>query len=162
MGHLELVRVLLEKWADTEAKDHHGHTALHWASQKGHLEVVRLLLKKGANIEAENEAGQTPLNIAEDDATREVLRQHKAKTKRLGDAIRRGDVGAVRTLLSGSAGSVAGFINGGDKYGITALHKVSKEGHIELVRLLLEKGADIQDQTRVGAVRAVLVYGFGD
>jgi hypothetical protein len=32
--------------------------------------------------------------------------------QRLFEAALRGDVGAVRTLLSGSAGSVAGFING--------------------------------------------------
>jgi hypothetical protein len=34
--------------------------------------------------------------------------------QRLTYAAARGDVGAVRTLLSGSAGSVAGFINVGD------------------------------------------------
>jgi hypothetical protein len=33
----------------------------------------------------------------------------------LRDAVDRGDVRAVRTLLSGSAGSVAGFINWEDK-----------------------------------------------
>ncbi|KAJ1382996.1 ankyrin repeat-containing domain protein, partial [Ochromonadaceae sp. CCMP2298] len=50
-GHLDVLRLLLEKGADTDAKDVDGMTALHWASQQGHPEVLRLLLEKGANTD---------------------------------------------------------------------------------------------------------------
>mmetsp|Transcript_34986 Transcript_34986/g.77147 ORF Transcript_34986/g.77147 Transcript_34986/m.77147 type:complete len:107 (-) Transcript_34986:16-336(-) len=43
-GHLEVVRLLLEKGADTEAPGQDQATALHVASDQGHLEVVQLLL----------------------------------------------------------------------------------------------------------------------
>ena len=39
-GHLEVVRLLLDKGADIGACD---NAALRWASRNGHLEVVRLL-----------------------------------------------------------------------------------------------------------------------
>jgi hypothetical protein len=48
--HLEVVKLLLEKWADINAADELGRTLLYLASERGHPEVVKLLLEKGANI----------------------------------------------------------------------------------------------------------------
>jgi len=73
------------------------------------------------------------------------------------DAASSGDVGAVHTLLSGSAEGVAGFINEGDQDGMAALYCASAMGHLEMVRLLLEKGADIDAEKKVRAIRAVQV-----
>jgi len=42
-GHLEVVRLLLDKGADVSADDNY---ALRWASRYGHLEVVRLLKER--------------------------------------------------------------------------------------------------------------------
>eukprot|EP00601_Ochromonadales_sp_CCMP2298_P015945 CAMPEP_0173237836 /NCGR_PEP_ID=MMETSP1142-20121109/12286_1 /TAXON_ID=483371 /ORGANISM="non described non described, Strain CCMP2298" /LENGTH=52 /DNA_ID=CAMNT_0014168599 /DNA_START=71 /DNA_END=226 /DNA_ORIENTATION=- len=47
-GHLEVIKLLLEKGANTDATDKDGMpgmTALHLASMEGHLEVLRLLLE---------------------------------------------------------------------------------------------------------------------
>ncbi|KAH7115490.1 hypothetical protein B0J13DRAFT_653898 [Dactylonectria estremocensis] len=72
-GHRAIVKLLLEKGADIEAKDSFGRTPLWWAAANGHEAIVKLLLEKGANIEAkhrswtplwqaaEDEYGQTPL-----------------------------------------------------------------------------------------------------
>jgi len=62
---------------------------------------------------------------------------------RLYNAAFDGDMGAVRTLLNRPAGNVAGFINGQNEGGYTALHVGSSKGKLEIVRLLLKKGADI-------------------
>lgn len=51
-GHEGVVRVLLERNANIEAKDQYGMTALHCAANRGHHSIVRLLLEHSANIEA--------------------------------------------------------------------------------------------------------------
>ena len=42
-GHLEVVKVLLAKGADVNAKDNAGNTALMVAAKYGHPEVVKIL-----------------------------------------------------------------------------------------------------------------------
>ena len=44
-GELEIVKLLLEKGADVNAKDNRGYTALSQASKYGELEVVELLIR---------------------------------------------------------------------------------------------------------------------
>ncbi len=46
-GHVEVVKLLLEKGADLIAANSSGWTPLHWASENGHVEVVKLLLENG-------------------------------------------------------------------------------------------------------------------
>ena len=74
-GYIEIVRLLLEKGTDVNAKDALGNTALMRAREgtvsdkdvgKGHIEVVKLLLDKGANVNAKNADGLTALMKAED------------------------------------------------------------------------------------------------
>lgn len=49
-GHTAIVRLLLERGADANARDtFYGATPITWASMKGHSEIVGLLLDKGAS-----------------------------------------------------------------------------------------------------------------
>ncbi|KAI6677729.1 hypothetical protein NL676_038525 [Syzygium grande] len=64
-GHIEVVKALLKKGIDINAKDEDGYTALHWAIQSGHMDAVELLVKKGANAEAMTNKGLSALQIAE-------------------------------------------------------------------------------------------------
>ncbi len=43
-GHIDIVKLLLEKGADFNLKDICVHTPLHWAAFNGHIEIVKLLL----------------------------------------------------------------------------------------------------------------------
>jgi ankyrin repeat protein len=45
-GHENVVKLLLEKGANANLKEHNGATALMMASHKGHDTVVKILLKK--------------------------------------------------------------------------------------------------------------------
>ena len=48
-GHVEVVRLLIERGADVNVKDtFYGEVPLGWALSHGHAEVVKLLLDKGA------------------------------------------------------------------------------------------------------------------
>ncbi|MCS5711210.1 ankyrin repeat domain-containing protein [Candidatus Berkiella aquae] len=63
-GNTEIVRLLLDNRADTEAKDITKKTPLHWAVIQKRPEIIQLLLKNGANIEAKDNLGKTPLHRA--------------------------------------------------------------------------------------------------
>lgn len=66
-GHLEVVRLLLERGADPNLPEEgiapDGH-ALHSAVVRGHLEIVRLLLKHGAHPNVEVESSADTLSAA--------------------------------------------------------------------------------------------------
>jgi len=64
--------------------------------------------------------------------------------QRFREAANRGDVRAVQSLLNRPGRSVVDFINGKDKDGWTALHSATFNGHLDVVQLLVEKGADIE------------------
>lgn len=49
--YVRIVRLLLERGADTEAKDVSGLTPLSVAVQNGHETIVKLLLDRGAAID---------------------------------------------------------------------------------------------------------------
>ena len=56
-GHVEIVRLLLNKGADVDARiNEDGLTALIIASRFGHPDVVKLLLDKGVNTKDKNAA----------------------------------------------------------------------------------------------------------
>ena len=60
-GHEAVVKLLLEKGAELEAKDSDGRTPLRRAAENGHEAVVKLLLEKDAELEAKDSFGRTPL-----------------------------------------------------------------------------------------------------
>lgn len=58
------VNELLNRNADTKAKNSEGNTALHVAAEHGSPEIAQALLAKGAAINEKNNDGMTPLMIA--------------------------------------------------------------------------------------------------
>lgn len=53
-GNIQLVRMLLEKHADVNAKDSENRTPLHLAIDKGYTDIVLALLEKKPNLEQKN------------------------------------------------------------------------------------------------------------
>ncbi|MEJ2780413.1 ankyrin repeat domain-containing protein [Stygiolobus sp. CP850M] len=72
-GHVEIVRVLLKRGADPNAKDNYGSTPLHEAAKEGHVEIVKLMLERGADPRIADNGGCIPLDYAEDSVIRSLL-----------------------------------------------------------------------------------------
>jgi ankyrin repeat protein len=111
MGQNRMVKALLEVGANPKAKDKDGKTALMLANEKEHAEVVRLLREGGSD-----ESGY---------AIQEFIR-----------AAIKGDVECVRQSLDSGVDVNAVYQNGAN-----ALVSAVRLGHVEVVRLLLERGA---------------------
>jgi ankyrin repeat protein len=76
----EVVKLLLEKGANTEARTNGNFTVLMLTANEGMTGVMKLLLEKGANIDASND-GITVLSMAkknDNPAAAELLRAHGA------------------------------------------------------------------------------------
>lgn len=66
-GDMDLVSLLVQHKANTEAVDEEGRTALLVAIDSDNTQLARVLLDGGANVEArESESGRTPLLVASD------------------------------------------------------------------------------------------------
>lgn len=157
-GHAAVVKLLLDRGADIHAGDNEGSTALMIASWYGIHQVVELLLDYGADINGADDKGVTALMFASDDGSYEVVKTllhrgsdlemkcrsgntalHYARIKRRYDIIElflRFDAALSRT---------ANFTN--EKLLIQA----SKHGHCSLVKLLLDRGADMTATDCFGA-----------
>ena len=148
-GHEMVVRLLLEKEADNNAKGEGMYgSALLAASSRGYEMVVRLLLEKGTNINAMGGRYGSALQTASYHGHEEVVRlllekgaNINAKEGMYGSALRaassRGYEMMVRLLLDKGADVNAK----GGEYG-SALQAASDGGHEAVMRLLLDKGAD--------------------
>jgi TonB family protein len=78
-NHMEVVKLLLAKGADINAKADHGDTPLHGAVQSNYKDMVILLIANKADVNIANNRGMTPLDIAESNNRTEMaefLRQH--------------------------------------------------------------------------------------
>ena len=75
VGHLEVVRYLLEQGADRDKADIDGDTPLHDAAGNGHLEIAMLLMSYGADLNASNNDGQLPIDVAETEEMRQAIRE---------------------------------------------------------------------------------------
>jgi len=63
-GYRKVMKLLLDKGANTEAALHIGATALYISAQDGHPEIVKLLLDKGAMLEARTNRSETAVEVA--------------------------------------------------------------------------------------------------
>ena len=121
---LALVRLLLDRGANTDKASIDGATPLLITCQEGHAAVARLLLGAGADIDKAANDGCTPLSVA----------------------CQKGHEKVARLLLDKGANKEKATIDGA-----TPLHVACQEGHTKVVQLLLARGADIERAANNGA-----------
>lgn len=61
-GHVEVVKLLLDRGADVEATNRDGNTPLHVAAFLCRTEIVQLLLDHGASVTKKNDRGESPID----------------------------------------------------------------------------------------------------
>jgi ankyrin repeat protein len=168
------VRTLLDQKVDVNAPGKDGTPALHWIVRVDDLETAQLLIRAGADVKLADRYGVTPLYLA-------AVNGNAAMIKLLIDAgadpnsvdptgettlmaaARIGDLESVKTLLDRGA-----KVDTADAtYQQTALMIAVREDHADVVRLFIERGANVNAKTRTGQTpgwilpNSVAGFGFG-
>ncbi len=129
-GRLDVLQRLLE--ADPKVLAHispDGFTPLHLACFFGHPDVVKALLDRGAPVNpvADNPMQVRPLHSA--------AAHHDARTS---------------LVICGMLIEHGADVNAIQQGGFTALHAAAQQGNLELVKLLVDSGADPSMKTEAG------------
>lgn len=141
-GHLEGLKFLLKNGADIQYRDEEGQSILHKAISNMQDDILDFILEKGIDPNVTDKVGKTPLMIAA-----EWIK-----------------IDSVEKLLQAGAN-----INAQDKDGLSALHHVAPyrgddsqphDGDVDMIRFLLESGADPSLKTKDEKTALDMVAGF--
>ena len=142
-GHTETVRYLvgLEQVDVDQEGGPDATTALHEAVDKNHADVVQVLIDAGADIEKRDSVGRTPLILA----------------------CVRGCLDAVKVLVQAGAelrvtdsNDDTCLITVGTENNFTALLEAVGKNHAAVVQVLIDAGADIEEEDSDGCTPLVL------
>ena len=136
-GNIREVKDFLDKGGNVNLKDEPGMTPLHHAVnsdwKESHLGMIKLLIERGANVNAIDDTHNTPLHMASNATVAGLLidagADLNAKTKREG-----------KTPLFSAAWCAA--------QGTSKSHQM----YLDLTKLLLAKGADVNVKIRKGSM----------
>uniref|UniRef100_A0A914X0S8 Uncharacterized protein n=1 Tax=Plectus sambesii TaxID=2011161 RepID=A0A914X0S8_9BILA len=117
MGNADIADALILSGARSNVKDNQWRTPLHRACRSGRDDIVEVLLKHGADVSPTDRQWQTPLHVC---AAYEAVQ-------------------CAQYLLTVTVDGV----DKGDRLGRAPLHHAAFNGHIEMVELLMAKGANL-------------------
>jgi len=143
VGDIKLAEILIARGADVNPKTNTGNTPLHSAALKGDIKMANWLILKGADVNAKNNYGLTPVSRAllSDGGGRlmiDLLVSKGAEVPELHLAAHRGDIDKVRSSLEKGT-----KIDLRDKAMHTPLFYAASAGQMNVVDLLISKGADV-------------------
>lgn len=119
VGSVGVLRLLLENGADVDQCGRRAKSALHWGVEGGNVEVVNALIEAGAGMLIEDEEENTPLHVAAVQGNEEMVRILL-------------DAGVHVDTLSKT-------------HRKTALAKAAWRDHEGVARLLVERGAEVNN-----------------
>lgn len=119
------VSACIEKGVSVNAVNGHGSTPLHYGAQRGHLAVVKYLIENLANVNIVDSNMCSPLYLAAADSKIDEMQGHRLP---------------IHVALSSNA----------EDTGIGASHEVIAPNRLDVVRYLVENGADINAPTKNG------------
>lgn len=135
-GHVDMVKYLRNCGSTWQSRDTDGCSPLHWAVDGGHLPVITFLIQDGCEVDVMDKVSLwTPLMRV--------------------SAIS-GNAAVASVLLQAGAD-----VNVRDKAGKTPLMVAVLNNHVELVKLLLDSGADHHLKNEYGAGAADMAKAFG-
>jgi len=113
-GNWRLVEYFLDRGVDVNGTNNRGETPLMIAAGEHQPQILRLLIERGADVNYLNADGRTALMYAAEE----------------------GAANAIRILIKNGADPK---LHGSDR-GYAAIHLAASDGHVEVIREMLDKG----------------------
>lgn len=155
-GSLDRLRSALTAGVNVNAPQGDGATALHWAAHRNDVAAADLLLRAGAAVNAANDLGVTALWLASVNGSDAMVKRLLEAGANPSLAIESGETPLMAAARSGSAAAVALLASRGADLnarehirGQTALMWAADQRHPDVVRALIQAGADVQIRSRV-------------
>uniref|UniRef100_A0A8D2ZIY5 Caskin-2 n=1 Tax=Scophthalmus maximus TaxID=52904 RepID=A0A8D2ZIY5_SCOMX len=141
-GKADSVLLLLRANASVNSSSHDGQIPLHLSAQYGHYEVSEMLLQHQSNPCLVNKAKKTPLDLACEFGRLKVAQLLLSSNM-------------VTALLEGDGGHESL-----EAPSTTPLHLAARNGHKDIIKLLLKAGIDINRATKAGtSLHEASLYG---
>ncbi|XP_072375029.1 protein phosphatase 1 regulatory subunit 12A-like isoform X1 [Scyliorhinus torazame] len=141
--NLDMVTFLLEHGANVNQPDNEGWTALHAAASCGFMEITQYLIQQRANVAAVNSEGELPIDIAQGEAMEKLL---KGVIKKQGIDVEVARKEEEQRMVQ----DARQWLNRGKmedirhpKTGASALHVAAAKGYLEVMKLLIQAGFNI-------------------
>jgi len=164
-GSIDAARVLLEGGADVNQTTRYGWSPLLAATQNQNYRVAKFLIERGANVNLANKGGWTPLYLATDNRNIEGgdYPTREADLDSLDYIAFLLDKGAnVNARITESTETRTVFTNQWlNEEGATAFLRAAQSGDLELLKLLVSRGADPKINTKLGVTPLAVAAGIG-
>jgi catechol 2,3-dioxygenase-like lactoylglutathione lyase family enzyme len=161
LGHSEVVRLLLAHGADPNAREAGDSTfPLHWAAAHRHNEVIKVLLDAGADVHGEGDAHALGIigwgtyfhdpgtELGDKPETAALLVKRGAR-HHVFSAMSLGDLNLVREVVLQNSSTLAQKMSPFEDE-LTPLHFALHIGRRDLLRLLIELGANVEAKDKNG------------
>ncbi len=164
-GSIDAARALLEGGADVNQTTRYGWSPLLAATQNENYQIAKFLIEHGADVNLANKGGWTPLYLAVDNRNIEGgdYPVRSADMDSLAFITYLLDKGAnVNWRITESTETRTVFTNQWlNEDGATAFLRAAQSGDLQLLKLLIARGADPKINTRLGVTPLAAAAGIG-